>query len=425
MKTFPLGAISLLSVIVACHAHGQSRPFTLQEYITVALSRNPLIASADFQRKAAEYGSSAIRKGYEPRLTGRSHVLIAPTHGYDPVITNGGEFAAQIGLDYLLFDGGARDLQIMEGDLGVRTGTLELARAREEIILSVSRAFGEAAKEKRRLNVAAEDAETLAGYLQLVTELHLGGTVGQTDVLKTTVEYNNARIEQQSTEAAYHGALLGLALACGEDTSVVRDVDSTFAEASCDTAFVPDRSPDLAIAGLQEEKARVEFRIARARLSPAISLGADAGALTSLPNLQQGMSNVFGGSAEISFEVPITGRGALEDQSMSADLAYQGVAQQEVYLRRSLETEFAAARLRLLQSRKQLQALEENLSVARQGYDLLKAKYAGGGGSSIEVLDAIRLVHAIRLSIEETRGEIVQSVLAMRRLSPPEDRTHE
>jgi outer membrane protein TolC len=55
--------------------------------------------------------------------------------------------------------------------------------------------------------------------------------------------------------------------------------------------------------------------------------------------------------------------------------------------------------------------------VAEQNLLLSKARYAGGSGLSLEVLDAIQMVNQIKLAIEEARSQLAVSVFKLNRLN--------
>jgi hypothetical protein len=53
---------------------------------------------------------------------------------------------------------------------------------------------------------------------------------------------------------------------------------------------------------------------------------------------------------------------------------------------------------------------------AEQNLLLSKARYAGGSGLSLEVLDAIQMVNQIKLVIEEALSQLAMSVFKLNRL---------
>lgn len=404
--------LSAISPVIA-----QVRPLSLSDYIDAALRKNPLVGSAASARESAVYNSEAVRKGYYPQIGIGSHLIVAP--GYDPAITNGGEFGAQISGTYTIYDGGTRSLEIQRGGVGVEQGTLNQNRVKADIIYSVSMAYIAAVKQKRELDVAEQEYRSLSDYLRLVNQLHASGQGSETDVLKTTVDLNNTKININSRRVSYANTLIGLAQAAGLQTSEVTRVDSVMPVISYDTTFDAARNVDLAAQELQLKQAKLDARLAGARMRPTVSIAADAGALTSLPNLQQGLANVFGAEVGVSFSVPVFTFGSLQDSYNAAEAAANSVALQNEYYRISLEREFQSTLNDIAQADSQISALKKNLVVADNNMMLSKAEYAGGTGSSLDVLDAIQMVNQIRMALEESRASRAMSVLMLNRINFP------
>ncbi len=411
-----LGALFVICALLpATEVRAQVKPRSLSDYLKAALQHNPLLGSAEQAMASAKYGSEAIRKSYYPQIGIGSHLIVAP--GYDPAITNGGEFGAQISGSYTIYDGGARSYEIQKGGVAVQQGSFNQARVKADVIYSVSTAFIAAVKEKRELDVVEEGRKLLDDYLQLVKQLHASGQGSETDVLKTTVDLNNESIDINARKITYANALLSLAQAAGIPSSEVDNVDTSSVSISYDTTFRAEQSVDLQSQALVLKQANLEAQIADSKLRPTVSVGADAGALTSLPNIAPGLPNVFGASVGISVSVPVFTLGSLEDSYKASKANAESISLQNDFARSSLDRDFEATRNDIARAGSEIEALKDNLVVAEQNYLLSKARYAGGSGLSIEVLSAIQMVNQIRLAIEETRAQMEISILKLNRLN--------
>ncbi len=393
--------VLILLFIGSVQLYAQVKPLSLSEYLNAALKNHPLLSSAEQARTSALYGSQAVQQGYYPQFGVASHFLAAP--GYDEAVTNGGEIGAQITASYLLYDGGARSYEIQKAGIGVDAGSLNQDRTKADVIFSVSSAFVTAVKEKRELEVVEQDFDQVRDYLQLVTQLHAAGQGDEIDVLKTTVELNNVMIDVDARKTAYRNSLLSLAQTAGLPMVDVTDVDTVFQLPAYDTTFSASRNIDLASQGLQVKQAELDAQIVGARLRPNISIGADAGALTSLPNIRPGLPNVFGASLGLSVTLPLLTFGSIENSYRAAEANAKSLSLQGDYARSALELDFITTRNSVERAKSGIAALEHNLGAATQNLLLSKARYAGGSGLSLEVLDAIRMVNQIRLAIEEAR----------------------
>ncbi len=402
-------------LLIATPGGAQTNPLSLSDYLKAALKYNPLLGSAEQMKTSAKYSSEAVRKSYYPQIGVGSHLIVAP--GYDPAITNGGEFGAQISGSYLIYDGGARGYEIQKGGVGVEQGTLNQSRTKADIVYSVSTAFVAALKEKRELDVVEDGYSLLDNYLQLVKQLQASGQGSETDVLKTTVDLNNAAIDISARKVSFTNSLLALAQAAGLPSKEVTDVDTSSVAISYDTTFHAEKSIDLQSQALLLKQADLEAEIASAKLKPIVSVGADAGALTSLPNIKPGLANVFGVSMGISVSLPVFTIGSLQDNYLAAEANSKSISLQNDYARNSLVHNFQATKNDIARARSEIDAFKKNLVVAQQNYLLSKAKYAVGSGLSIEVLSAVQMVNQIRLAIEEARAQMEMSVLKLNRLN--------
>ncbi|MFZ1081363.1 MAG: TolC family protein [Candidatus Kryptoniota bacterium] len=425
-RRWTTGASPIYTIIIVIVTHlllsfdmsvAQAKYHGLDDYLKAALKQNPLLVSSRLEESAATYANDAIRKSYYPQIGINSQLIVAPSWGYDPAVTNGGQFGAQLSTSYILYNGGLKSLEMEKGNLGVQQGTAGLKKLQGDVLYNIAVAYTFAVKEKRELAVLDENVELLKDYFTLVTQLHAGGQASENDVLKTSVRLNNAVIEASAKEASYRNALLDLSTGAGIPQVEVTGVDTSITSSDIDTSFHASKNIDLASAELEKQNADFDAEISQTQSMPAISLSADAGALTSIPNLQRGLGNVFGASFGVSFTLPLIPYGYFDSQFKAAQLKAESVSEQTTFLRMSLESEFAQARNDYVQAKQQLNSLIANLSTAHQDLFLSKAKYAGGSGSSIEVLDAIQSINDTKLSIEETRNVISVSEFKMRRLN--------
>jgi outer membrane protein len=397
------------------YLHARVRPLSLSDYLQAALKYNPLIGSAEQARVSAEFNSEAVQKGYYPQIGVGSHLIFAP--GYDQAVTNGGEFGAQIMGSYTIYDGGARSYEMQKGKVGVEQGAVNQNKTRGDIIYAVSTAFIAAVKEKRELAISEQGYDLLRNYLQLVKQLQASGQGSETDVLKTTVDLNNAMIDIDSRKVAFKNSLLTLSQATGLPANEVTDVDTNMVSIPYDSTFNEEKNIDIASLELALKQAELEAQVVGAKLGPTLSLGADAGALTSLPNIMPGYKNILGASVGISVAVPLFTFGSIEDNYSAAEASAKSVSLQNDYSRILMERDFEGTRNDVANAESQIAALKSNLVVAEQNLLLSKARYAGGSGISLEVLDAIQMVNQIRLAIEEANARIATDILKLNRLN--------
>lgn len=409
------GLLLTLTVLAGPSAAGRTKLTSLSDYVSAALRNNPLIGSAARAREAAVYKSEAIRKSRYPQIGVGSSLLFAP--GYDPLVTNGGEFAAQISGSYTIYDGGAKRLEASKGRVGVEEGTIGENRIRADVVYGVSNAYVEAVKQKRELKITEEEYTLLSDYLRLIKQLHAAGQGSETDLLKTMVDLNNTSIEINSRRVSYRNSLIALAQAAGLPSSEVTNVDSVMPLIPYDTTFDASGNIDIAAQALVLKQALLDAQIAGAKFRPIVSVNADAGALASLPTLERGPANVFGASVGLSVSMPVFTFGSMRDNYDAAAANARSIELRDRYSVFARERDFEATRNDIVKSDSEVAALRRNLVIAKRNMILSKAQYAGGIGLSLDVLNAIQMVNQIRLSIENARASRAMSIVKLRRLN--------
>ena len=415
MRRVISGFVAVVVIASAAQLCAQTTPHSLPDYLRAALKENPLVRSAEATQESAQYYSHSVRESFYPQVAVGSHVIAAP--GYDQAITNGGELAAQISGSYMLYDGGVKSLETQSGDVGVEQSNLNRTRTIADIVYAVSISYVSAVKQKRELGVVTEEYNALNEYLQLIKQLHASGQGSETDLLKTTVDLNNAGIDIATRRTSYANALIALAQASGLPSSEVTDVDTSTVPLEYDTTFSGAKNVDIEGQRLALQQAKLQAGIVASRMRPVVSLGADAGMFTSLPNLRNGLANVFGASVGVSVSLPIFTIGSLEDSYKASEAAAKSLFLQNQYNESSIERQFEATLNDISSADSQITAQHGNLVVARQNMIISKARYAGGSGLSLEVLNAIQMVNQIELSIEEARAARELGVLKLNRLN--------
>lgn len=409
------GLFLTLILLTSSRVMSQSKLVSLSDYVSAALRNNPLVGAAGQEKESAVYSNEAIRKGYYPQVGVGSHIIVAP--GYDPAITNGGEFAAQLSGSYLIYDGGSKALQMRKGGVGVEQGSVGESRTKADVVYRVSIAYIKAVKQKRELSIVEKEYALLADYLQLIRQLHAAGQGTETDLLKTTVDLNNTKIDINSRKVSYRNSLIALAEAAGLPSSAATSIDSVMPELSYDTTFNAVSNVELESQALALKQATLDARIARAKLRPRIAIVANAGALTSLPTLDQGLASVFGASVGVSISVPVFTFGSLQDSYRAARARARSVEFQNRYSKLVLEREFESTQNEIAKADSEIASLKHNLVIAKQNMVLSRAQYAGGRGLSLDVLNSIQMVNQIRMSIEEERTGRSESILKLKRIN--------
>lgn len=124
-----------LTACVAPPATAAAQTISLQDCIRLAELKNQRLVSAAQHVRAAEQVVHEAKTNRLPAVDFHAGASFAPLGGFDPALTDGGDYAALAEIQQTVFDGGVNRLNRKQADL-----TLQLTRqAKQRTIAEVSR----------------------------------------------------------------------------------------------------------------------------------------------------------------------------------------------------------------------------------------------------------------------------------------------
>ena len=193
-KILVLSIIIIISYSIASAQNGPADSLTLNQAISIALKNNLNIEIANKEIRKSRYGVDENNAGLLPSVSGKSHYIYAPENGYDPSVTNGGEYGLQLSADYTLYNGGLNHIAVDKANNSVNLSELNLDKAKSDLILDVRSVYYEIENAAREVKYQTEALNSLNDYYKYLIESKSGGNATQSDVLKTEVDLNNAKI---------------------------------------------------------------------------------------------------------------------------------------------------------------------------------------------------------------------------------------
>jgi outer membrane protein len=381
---------------------------TLEECIRLARERSIPMRREEIAYHATQLGTTEIRSTALPQVklnAGASYAPWSGRRGYDPAVTEGGQVAGQLVVQESLFDGGVRGLKTDQ--LSLELNRLSVARraAERDLVYAVTSLFVEALRAEQEVALQSVSVQQLEDYLDLTTRMMSGGGASRTDVLRTQVQRDNAKLglSRASQEAAL--AKLQLAETMGIPGDTLFALSGSLDLPPDTTAIAPVDSAaenmDMRMAKLDLEKSLVDIEISRREQWPTLMLTGDVGWLTSVNNLRLPQSDRFnplGYSVGVMVEMPIFTWGGIssrvEQRQTTAEAMRLGIEQ----LSRSLRRELMTVRVQMKTALETLHSLHATLRAAEDNFLLAKSKFAAGGTLSLEVLNAQQLLADSRLN---------------------------
>ncbi|HEX9006158.1 MAG TPA: TolC family protein, partial [Bacteroidota bacterium] len=193
MRTF----ILMLLVCLASWAGAQQRSLTLEDCLRIARANSLALRLEGTSAQSAELARSELGRAGLPQLKAVGSASYAPEFGragYDPIVSNGGELAGQAVVQQSVYDGGVRSLKTDQLGLEIERLDLQRRAVDRDLVFSVTTAFVDARRAAEEAAIQTESVRQLQDYLELVRSMMRGGTASQTDVLKTQVQLDNAKV---------------------------------------------------------------------------------------------------------------------------------------------------------------------------------------------------------------------------------------
>jgi outer membrane protein TolC len=357
--------------------------------------------------------------------------IYAPPSGYDPVVTNLGEFKLQAVGRQPIFDGGARRGAVAkaEAELDAAGGRYRIAE--KDLVLDVTSRYMELLAAQEEAAARREGIARLEGYRSLLRSRQASGQAVAADRLKTEVRLAAEQANVLEAEKRAADARLALNDLMGREPRVALEIaplpppDVSSAVSSTDAAEVPE----VASAQADARAADAALAIARAERKPHLDLSADFGFWGSdtsrLIPLDLKLANPdarfgdrirrdFGYSISLFFSWPIFDFGTIRARIAQADLTLRQAQQKVEVARRDARLKWEQARSTLEILQREIDLLSRAAPAARDASLEAESRYRGGAATSLEVLDAYAsaIDSAVRLSDAVSRYRIARVLLS-------------
>ena len=412
-----------------------------QEYLSLdsaiarALANNYDVRIADISTQVAAANHTIGNAGLLPTINGTGNINqgIADTR----LVRTEGEVTERAGAKTLTYNAGlnatytvfaAGRAFLIYKQLG-RQEAFADAQLRAQIqttISAVIQAYAGVVNDQRQA-VAIDTAIALArARMDLSKAKYDIGTSAKVDYLQARVDYNAARSQRLTRDAALAASLATLNEAMGEDAEHTYQVEDSLALnlvlTPADSSLLESRSPLLEAQRVNVEIANLDKRIARTFYYPGLNVSAGYGYSRTTSDASLLLSNrSVGPNVGLGITVPIFQGGNVRRQvqvaslnALSAELQYN---RQERALSRQYRTAWAAYQSAVAAFRLE----EENQGYAKENLDIQQARFRVGVANSLEMREAensyvatlARLyAAAFNVKVNETRVLEIEARLA-------------
>ena len=405
---------------------------TLPEALTQARAANARLPIPAFEVAIAREKRHEARAERWLRVAVEGDFVYAPPSGYDPVVTNAGEFRLQAIARQPLYDGGARRGAVARSEAEIDAATGRYRIAEKDLELEVVSRYNEVLAAEQESAARRDGIARLEGYRSSLRSRKASGQAVAADLLKTEVRLASEQANLFEAEKRAEDARLELNDRMGRDPrSPLRLAPLPPPESLAPPPGQGDawtETPEVASARADARSAEAALAIARAEGRPHLDLTADVGfwgsdtsrlvpgdlkAADPNATLADRIRRDAGYSAALTFAWPIFDLGTIRARVAQADLALREARQKIEVARRDSLLKWSQARSAVDTLGREIELLSRSAPAARDAFLEAESRFRGGAATSLEVLDAYASAvdATVRLSDAIARLRIGQALL--------------
>lgn len=379
--------------------------YSLQECIDIALENNRNVKQQEIGRQQQEIAYSQARADLLPNLNASAgqNFIFGRSIGLDNVYqnTNSSQTNFNIGGDVTLFDGLRMKHNIDARKADMQASEADLAKIRDDIVMSVSTAFLQALLNRELLQIAENQIETTKANLQRRSELVKSGKMAQGELYELEAQLAKEELNRVQAESNLKLAMLDLAqimelekfnnfdITAPPAETLINEATLLRSEAVYESALV--NRPEIRSMRYRLESNEKELLMAKAQYYPSLAFGVNMGTnyyrMSGRDNspfssqLRNNMSNSLG----FSLRIPIFNRFQIRNNVHSAQLAITNaqleMEKTKVDLRKRIEQAYYNA----TGAKSRWDAALKSINASREAYRFAEEKYESGRANSYEL----------------------------------------
>jgi outer membrane protein TolC len=210
----------------------------LQYYLYSAFRNNPTLKESQNNISVKKLDKSLTEAQYIlPQVNLTANYLFTPYFnndkivtanpgpnavGYDPSITNGGLYSAQVNMTKNIFNGGVVDVYNNEADLLIKGNEFNFDLTKHNLEKDVTDQYINCWQAQQLYILSTSTADTLRQQLNITQNLMMKGLVKQSDYLLLKVEFENQQLAALQALASLKSSIYQLNVLAGiQDTSII------------------------------------------------------------------------------------------------------------------------------------------------------------------------------------------------------------
>ncbi len=292
-------------MMLALCAKLSAQEVSLDAYLQAAKAQSPLLREYRNNIRATAIDSQLIRANYKPQIAVTSTNSYAPSNdnfGYDPTVTNGGQFGTLIGINKAFASKNNLATQFRGVRLSVDSVRAASAISEQDIARTVTTQYLITFGDQQQLIALTEINKLLGNEATLLKILTQNNIYRQTDYLTFLVTQNQQALQLKQMRIQYLTDFANLAYLCGIiDTAAL---SKTLLLPEMEPQLFPDMLSSVFYRKYKTDSMRLANNISLINLTyrPKFGVFADAGYSTATLG---SFYHYFGASGGFSLSLPI------------------------------------------------------------------------------------------------------------------------
>ncbi|MGN0941282.1 MAG: TolC family protein [Selenomonadaceae bacterium] len=360
---------------------------SIQEAVDLAIAQNTSLRITEKGEETARAELKSARGQNSFEVTGSGNVTDSKVN--DNRNTGSGGASLSVGLP--VYTGGKNEANIKSAEIGVDAARLTTERARENLRLSVVKAYYDVLESKRTVDIDQESVDNYQAHLDNVEQLYRAGSKAKLDVLRSSVELANARQTLIKAQSDYNVNVVTLKnlLRMDQNEPLTLTEDFKFTpfhprmEACLGYAFINRK--DLIVDQYTLRQKELAIDMAKAGYLPSISISASAGTSQDFYPHEDNSHNYSVG-AKLSWSIFDSG---VTDAAVDRAKTARDVAQLTLDKdKEDIDLGVRQAYYNMREAQRRLMTTQAAVREAEEDYFITREKYRAGQGIMLDIIDA-------------------------------------
>jgi len=365
---------------------GSCAALSIDEAVDMAAQRNPeiKIAVKGEEKSLADLNAAKGANGLSVSATSALTITDGAAKSFSKDNSNG------LSVTLPLYTGGENELAIENKNLELLSSQLNSARTRENIKLSVIKAYYDVLENQKEVEVDQESVNNYQSHLVNVQQLYSAGSKARVEVLRSEVELSDAKQTLIKAQNAYDIALSTLKNIIKLDRDEPLTLTDDFVYATFDKALVDcldyarNNRKDLKQAELTVDESGKKVKIAKAGFLPSVDL---TGGLDwdnqPLPNDKH-----YSYSAGVKATWDLFDNNVTQSNIESAQATLEEAQLTLMKDQDDVDLAVRQAYLNMKEAEKRFISTHDAVRKAQEDYFIANEKYKAGDGLMLDIIDA-------------------------------------